>query len=106
MKTILMYRVILKVGYHEDYFEFASEYEAIEFAKTALIHTVPCEDDPDKELKAVMEIVNKELEKGVGEGETKEGTCSGCKHVNVDPDEEPCDTCKHNFVSHYEEKED
>lgn len=42
----------------------------------------------------------------VAEDETKEGTCSGCKHVNVDPDKEPCDTCKNNYVSHYEEKED
>ena len=44
----------------------------------------------------------------VGEGETEEETwaCSDCKYENLDADEEPCDSCKHKYTSHYEKKED
>lgn len=42
----------------------------------------------------------------VGEGETEEGTCFDYKHGNADPDEEPCDSCKHNYLDNYEKKED
>lgn len=59
----MIYRVILKVGYHEAHFDFASVEDAATFGRVALSHMVDCDDtkaktsitmliiDPTKESK-------------------------------------------------------
>lgn len=69
MKTKLTYRVILKVGYLERYFEFDSRVEALCFAENALIHSTPSEDMRERPFKVVLEVVDKEVEKEMAENE-------------------------------------
>lgn len=40
----MIYRVILKIGYYENWFDFTTGDEAIEFASSALNHHSPNED--------------------------------------------------------------
>lgn len=58
----MIYRVILKIGYCERYFEFEDADDAINFGKTALLSAVPGGDNPEKPVKVRMEIVDKERE--------------------------------------------
>lgn len=69
METKLTYRVILEFGYHESYFEFEDRVRALSFAEIALVHAVPCEDNPEKPFKVVLEVVDKDLEKEMVENE-------------------------------------
>ena len=48
MNTNIKYRVILKVGYYETYFEFESSDQACNFAANALSHMVTSEDTKKK----------------------------------------------------------
>ena len=58
----MIYRVILKIGYYEGYFEFEDADEAVNFGKTALMASVPGGDNQNKLVRVTMEIVDKELE--------------------------------------------
>ena len=58
---MIVYRVILKVGYNEAYFEFESAGEATDFATNALKHSTSC-DDTKKKFKIMMAIVDAENE--------------------------------------------
>lgn len=69
METKLTYRVILKVGYLERYFEFVDRISALSFAENALIHTAPSEDMQERPFKVVLEVVDKEVEKEMLENE-------------------------------------
>lgn len=57
----MIYRVILRVGYYEAYFDFVEAVEAVSFAQNALVHMVPSEDTK-KKYYVTMQIVNPELE--------------------------------------------
>lgn len=59
---MITYRVIMKVGYYERWFEFNDSMEAVAFAGQALNHSVVNEDT--KETVSVMvKLVNKDKEK-------------------------------------------
>lgn len=57
----MKYRVILKVGYNEAWFDFDTIEEAGEFAKTILVHQT---ESPDSRKKSVVriDVVNPEAE--------------------------------------------
>ena len=44
----MKYRVIIKVSYHDAWFEFDSIAEAGSFAETVLVHQIPNEDTKTK----------------------------------------------------------
>lgn len=69
METKLTYRVILKVGYLERYFEFDDKQVAMRFAENALLFSAPSEDMMERPFKVVLEIVDKEVEKEMVENE-------------------------------------
>ena len=58
----MIYRVILKVGYYNTWFEFKSSKEACDFASAALAHMVS-NDDTDKATFVSMQLVDVEAEK-------------------------------------------
>ena len=49
----MKYRVILKVSYHEAWFEFDTIEEAGEFAKAVLLHQV---ESPDSKKKSTIKV--------------------------------------------------
>ena len=53
----VVYRVILKVSYHEAHFEFEDPTAAMSFAQTALMSMVSCEDTK-KKLQINLQIVD------------------------------------------------
>ena len=53
----MIYRVILKVGYNEAYFDFASVEDAATFGRVALAHMVDC-DDTKKKSSITMLIID------------------------------------------------
>ena len=57
----MKYRVKLKVGYMEIFFEFESLMEAGEFMETVLTHMVDSED-AKRQSKVMMEVINEEVE--------------------------------------------
>lgn len=57
----IIFRIILKVKYHEAWFEFDSAEEACAFAKTALEHMVNSEDQKKESLISIQ-MVDKSLE--------------------------------------------
>lgn len=56
----MKYRVIIKVGYCEAYFDFDTPLEAADFATIALSHHSESEDTKKKKIS--MEIINTEIE--------------------------------------------
>lgn len=58
---MIVYRVMLKIGYYERWFEFKDSLEAFSFAGTALNHSVKSEDN-EKMVKVVVELVDQEQE--------------------------------------------
>lgn len=58
----MIYRVVLKVGYCEAFFDFADVTVACDFACQALSHSVECEDTK-KATKITLLIVNPAAEK-------------------------------------------
>ena len=59
--TEIIYRVIIKVSYHEAFFEFESAEDAAAFARVALTHMVTNEDTK-KTSYIAMQIVDPKLE--------------------------------------------
>jgi len=57
----ILYRVILKVGYYESWFEFTNSLDAMDFATAAMKHMVSNEDTKRKTYITVH-VVNKDLE--------------------------------------------
>lgn len=57
----MIYRVILKIGYYENWFDFTTGEGAIEFASSALNHHSPNEDRSEL-LTIEMQIIKKEKE--------------------------------------------
>ena len=57
----MIYRVIIKVGYYEAYFEFNESEKACEFATTALAH-MTSNEDTKKKSSIALEIVDPALE--------------------------------------------
>ena len=57
----MLYSVILKVGYHDAYFDFYESNDAVPFAKVALEASTGCEDT-DRAIKIELVIINKERE--------------------------------------------
>lgn len=56
----MIYRVIIKVSYHEAYFDFDSSEEAMIFAEQALNHNTDSEDS--KKARFVkIELINQEV---------------------------------------------
>lgn len=53
----MKYRVIVKIGYHEAWFDFEGIQAAGEFAKTVLIHQTENEDTPKKASVTIRVIV-------------------------------------------------
>jgi len=58
----IIYRVILKVGYNEAWFEFDDSGIAINFASDALRYMVTC-DDTKKKYYISIQIVDADAEK-------------------------------------------
>lgn len=58
----MIYRVVLKVGYCEAFFDFDEAESACNFAMLALTHSVAC-DDTKKATKITLQIVNPVAEK-------------------------------------------
>ena len=58
---MIIFRVILKVGYNEAWFEFESAEDACAFAKNALVHMADSEDQKRKTYIS-MQAVDKSLE--------------------------------------------
>ena len=56
----MIYRVILKVGYYENWFDFDTIAEAGGFAKSVLVHSVPNEDRKTQPAFVTIEVVNPE----------------------------------------------
>lgn len=54
---MITYRVALKIGYHERWFEFCDLSKAGEFAKIILINQVINEDHKDQQLTVSIEVV-------------------------------------------------
>ena len=59
----MIYRVILKVGYCERWFDFSDRNEAGRFAETILNHDVPDEDHPDRDAYVTIRVMRPEEEK-------------------------------------------
>ena len=59
---MLKYRVILKVGYCDAWFDFDKHEEACEFASTALAHQCVNEDNEKKTPYIQMRVIDTELE--------------------------------------------
>lgn len=59
---MLKYRIILRVGYCESWFEFDTPIAACDFAKTALLHQVTNEDTEKRPTYVTMKVVDTELE--------------------------------------------
>lgn len=57
----IKYRVVLKVGYYESWFEFNGAKDATNFATEALQHMVSTEDTTKKE-SIILQVVNTEAE--------------------------------------------
>lgn len=57
----MVYRITLKVGWHEAHFEFETIEEAGEFAKQVITHSVNS-DDTEKTTDVSIKVVDKELE--------------------------------------------
>ena len=58
---MIIYRVVIKVGYYSAYFEFDTPEKACRFATSALTHNVSNEDT-SKKSSITLEIVDSELE--------------------------------------------
>ena len=56
------YRIILRFGYYDRWFEFDNINVATQFAKDVLKYGVPNEDCPDREFSIRMDIINIEAE--------------------------------------------
>lgn len=54
---MIKYRVILKIGYNEAWFEFENAVEAINFATVAL-QSMVANEDTNKKTKITIEIIN------------------------------------------------
>lgn len=54
---MIKYRVILKIGYDEAWFEFENAVEAINFATVAL-QSMVANEDTNKKTKITIEIIN------------------------------------------------
>lgn len=59
---MLKYRIILKVGYCESWFEFDDPTTACDFARTALLHQIVNKDNEKRPMYVTMKIVDVELE--------------------------------------------
>lgn len=59
---MLKYRIILRVGYCEAWFEFDDPTAACDFARTALLHQTVNEDTEKRPFYLTMKIVDTELE--------------------------------------------
>lgn len=57
----MIYRVILKIGYYENWFDFKTGEDAVEFACSALKHHSPNEDQHEL-LTIAVHIMKKEKE--------------------------------------------
>jgi hypothetical protein len=57
----MKYRLILKVGYYEAWFEFDSIREAGAFAEAILVHQIPNEDT-NKKIYITVQVVDKNAE--------------------------------------------
>lgn len=60
-----VYRVKLKIGYYERWFEFETSEDAIGFAEAILVHQVPAEDHDGKQISATIEVINKAAEANI-----------------------------------------
>ena len=58
---MIKYRVILKVGYNEAWFEFENAVEAINFATIAL-QSMVANEDTNKKTKITIEVINPNVE--------------------------------------------
>ena len=56
----MIYRVILKVGYYERWFDFNDRNEAGRFAETILNHDTPDEDHPDRDAYVTIRVMRSE----------------------------------------------
>lgn len=54
----MIYRVILKIGYYENWFDFDNINEAAVFAKTVLIHQTVNEDRKVLRSEVVMKVID------------------------------------------------
>jgi len=54
---MIKYRVILKIGYNEAWFEFENAVEAINFATVAL-QSMVANEDTTKKTKVTIQIIN------------------------------------------------
>lgn len=60
----MKYRVILKVGYNEAYFEFDDINRAAEFAGEILVHSVKSDDTDKKTSVSIIAILDEESKDG------------------------------------------
>lgn len=66
----MIYRVILKVGYYENWFDFDTIGDAGIFAKSVLMHNVPNEDRKTELLYVTIKVIDAErMAKAVKEDE-------------------------------------
>lgn len=60
---MIAYRVVLKIGYYERWFEFDDVKKAAEFAETVLMHQVPSEDHKLETVSVTIKVVDVTKEK-------------------------------------------
>lgn len=58
----IIYRVVIKVGYYEAFFDFDSVNEACEFTRTAVVHSVENEDSK-RPTSLTIKVINPEQER-------------------------------------------
>lgn len=58
---MIKYRVILKIGYNEGWFEFENAVEAIQFATVAL-QSMVANEDTNKKTKITIQVINSDAE--------------------------------------------
>ena len=53
----MKYRVILKIGYYENWFEFDDVLDASKFARTVIESNVPNDDSQNKRTEVIIKVI-------------------------------------------------